>query len=128
MGSQQTRLTSWEQDCVVPGVGGAASRTSSLLAQASEWLLSPRLAGPITEAKIRNHTSEILIWIPATTVPVGFRATSNMPVGLDIIGLPLSDQSLLNIAYGVEQLVQGRQTPKIQTKLQTLGSGLQLET
>ncbi|CAI6066211.1 unnamed protein product [Clonostachys chloroleuca] len=47
---------------------------------------------------------------PAISVPAGF--TSNgLPVGLELLSLPLKDQELLNLAYLVEQTVQGRKPP-----------------
>ncbi|RDW77861.1 hypothetical protein BP5796_05713 [Coleophoma crateriformis] len=50
---------------------------------------------------------------PAITVPIGFTVTPTMPVGLEIVGVPLSDQLLLNISYAIENLVKGRRAPKL---------------
>ncbi|CAH0022439.1 unnamed protein product [Clonostachys rhizophaga] len=63
-----------------------------------------RLAVPANFAIASN-----LRW-PAISVPAGF--TSNgLPVGLELLSLPLKDQELLNLAYRVEQAVQGRKPP-----------------
>ncbi|KAH8674271.1 amidase [Xylariales sp. PMI_506] len=50
---------------------------------------------------------------PAITVPAGFEQASGMPVGLEIVAPPLSDQLLLNWAFVVESLVKARRSPKI---------------
>ncbi|KAK7211556.1 hypothetical protein V2G26_018734 [Clonostachys chloroleuca] len=63
-----------------------------------------RLAVPANFAIASN-----LRW-PAISVPAGF--TSNgLPVGLELLSLPLKDQELLNLAYRVEQAIQGRKPP-----------------
>ncbi|KAI0154163.1 amidase [Xylariaceae sp. FL1272] len=54
-----------------------------------------------------------ILRFPAVTVPAGFTATSDLPVGLEIVGLPMWDQHLLNVAYVVEQLVKGRRAPRL---------------
>ncbi|KAI1263832.1 amidase [Xylariaceae sp. FL1019] len=54
-----------------------------------------------------------ILRLPAVTVPAGFTATTDLPVGLELVGLPFWDQHLLNIAYIVEQLVKARRTPKL---------------
>ncbi|OJJ66286.1 hypothetical protein ASPBRDRAFT_138510 [Aspergillus brasiliensis CBS 101740] len=49
---------------------------------------------------------------PAISVPIGFTATG-LPVGLEILGRPLSDQRLLEVAFVIEQIIQGRRPPKL---------------
>ncbi|RDK38253.1 amidase signature enzyme [Aspergillus phoenicis ATCC 13157] len=49
---------------------------------------------------------------PAISVPIGFTATG-LPVGLEILGRPLSDQRLLEVAFVIEQIVQGRRPPTV---------------
>ncbi|KIW74471.1 hypothetical protein Z517_12411 [Fonsecaea pedrosoi CBS 271.37] len=49
---------------------------------------------------------------PSITVPAGLtEGDSGLPVGLELVGLPYREQKLLELAYGVEQLVQGRKPP-----------------
>lgn len=48
---------------------------------------------------------------PTITVPAGFRASDNMPVGLDFIGRPFSEPTLIKLAYSYEQNTQHRTAP-----------------
>jgi amidase len=52
---------------------------------------------------------------PAISVPVGFTKDGErgLPVGLEIVGLPGREQMLLEMAYGVEELVGARKAPKL---------------
>ncbi|WP_232510252.1 amidase family protein [Paenibacillus crassostreae] len=47
---------------------------------------------------------------PTVTVPAGF-TTDNMPVGMDFIGRPFSEPTLIKLAYSFEQSTQHRRTP-----------------
>lgn len=49
--------------------------------------------------------------LPAISVPVGLTEETSLPVGLEFMGMPYQEQKLLEIAYGVEQLIQGRRKP-----------------
>ena len=49
---------------------------------------------------------------PAISVPVGF-TENGLPVGLELLGLPYSEQKLLELAYGVESLMKARRAPKL---------------
>ena len=42
-----------------------------------------------------------LAGIPAMSVPAGYDK-ENLPLGLQLIGKPLGEQTLLNIAYAIE--------------------------
>jgi len=48
---------------------------------------------------------------PAISIPVGFTEKSGLPVGLEFVGLPYSEQKLLELAYGVESLMKARKAP-----------------
>ena len=48
---------------------------------------------------------------PAISVPAGF-GTVGMPVGIEFLAEPWSEQKLLNLAYTVETLAPARQLPK----------------
>ena len=39
-------------------------------------------------------------WMPAMSVPAGFTDT-NLPIGLEIVGLPYREADLLSLAYSV---------------------------
>jgi amidase len=47
---------------------------------------------------------------PAISVPVGFTDTG-LPVGLELLGVPYSEQKLLELAFGVEKLMKARRPP-----------------
>ncbi|KAJ9633875.1 hypothetical protein H2204_006661 [Knufia peltigerae] len=54
--------------------------------------------------------------MPAISVPAGLTqdgAGPSLPVGLELLGLPYREQTLLELAYGVEQIVAGRQPPPL---------------
>lgn len=48
--------------------------------------------------------------LPAMSVPAGFDA-HGLPVGLELLGRPLSEQTLLNLAFTVEHALQQRRSP-----------------
>lgn len=52
---------------------------------------------------------------PAISIPVGF-TESGLPAGLELLGIPYSEQSLLELAYGVELLTKARRAPKFETR------------
>lgn len=47
---------------------------------------------------------------PAISVPVGF-TEAGLPVGLELLGMPYSEQKLLELACGVEALMKARRAP-----------------
>lgn len=49
---------------------------------------------------------------PAISVPVGF-TENGLPVGLELLGMPYSEQKLLELAYGVEKLTKARRAPSL---------------
>ena len=49
---------------------------------------------------------------PAISVPVGF-TDGGLPVGLELLGMPYSEQKLLELAYGVEALTKARKAPTL---------------
>ncbi|CZS91866.1 uncharacterized protein RAG0_02414 [Rhynchosporium agropyri] len=49
---------------------------------------------------------------PAISIPVGFtEQEGGLPVGLEFVGLPYTEQKLLELAYGVEALIKARKAP-----------------
>lgn len=81
-------------------------------------LIFPTSANPISEIgdeqtigdgfKLSSFTG-----YPTITVPAGFRAADNMPVGLDFIGRPFSEPTLIKLAYSYEQHTQHRTAPAL---------------
>jgi len=49
-------------------------------------------------------------WLPAISVPAGF-TNSGVPVGLEMMGLPYAEASLLGLAYAYEQKTKHRNSP-----------------
>ncbi len=49
---------------------------------------------------------------PALTLPAGMADTDPaLPVGIELLGREFDEQTLLNLAYGYEQVAQPRQAP-----------------
>jgi amidase len=49
--------------------------------------------------------------MPAISVPVGFTEDTKLPVGLELLGIPYQEKLLLDLAFGVEQLMRARKAP-----------------
>ncbi|KAF2275740.1 amidase signature enzyme [Westerdykella ornata] len=65
----------------------------------------------------RNGILAALTGSPVVTVPVGFSeptedAPVGVPIGMEILGLPWSEEKLLKIAYQIEQLTHIRKSPQ----------------
>jgi amidase len=58
-----------------------------------------------------NCTLSAVTGLPALSMPAGFTSDS-LPIGLEILGRPLSDVRLVALAYAYEQAVQPRRPPK----------------
>jgi len=54
---------------------------------------------------IRNVDPGSNARLPGLTLPIGFGATSRLPVGLEIDGLPGSDAQILAIGATLEQIL-----------------------
>ncbi len=52
-----------------------------------------------------------LTGLPALIVPMGFTADGN-PIGLEILGRPWSEPTLIKLASGFEAVTKNRQLPK----------------
>ena len=66
----------------------------------------------------RHGILAALVGFPSVCVPMGFSAPSadasrGVPIGMEILGRPWSEEKLLQIAYQVEQLMQVRRPPEI---------------
>jgi Asp-tRNA(Asn)/Glu-tRNA(Gln) amidotransferase A subunit family amidase len=49
--------------------------------------------------------------LPALSMPAGF-TDDGLPVGMDLLGTPWSEPTLLKVAFAYERLVAPRQPPK----------------
>ena len=59
-----------------------------------------------------NTQLAALARLPAVTLPVGF-TVSQLPVGLELMGLLYQEQHLLELAFGVERLTKARRAPQL---------------
>ena len=59
-----------------------------------------------------NNNFASLTGLPALNVPMGF-VEPGLPVGLQLLGRPYSEASLLQVGYGYEQFTQHRVPPRI---------------
>jgi amidase len=51
--------------------------------------------------------------MPAITMPARFTTGDKLPVGLEMVGLPYQEQKLFQLAFDVENLVNGRKPPAL---------------
>ncbi|KKZ65759.1 hypothetical protein EMCG_08434 [[Emmonsia] crescens] len=70
----------------------------------------------------RNGILGALTGSPVVTIPVGFSPASKdapdgVPIGMEILGLPWTEQKLLNIASKIGKLGQVRRIPRLVSKL-----------
>ena len=65
--------------------------------------------------------------VPAITVPAGY-AEDDMPVGVELLGLPWSELRLLELAYAYEQGTEHRRAPAFTPSLFSESTGVVLET
>jgi amidase len=75
------------------------------------WNNPPRLIGDLNSPH-GNNSNRIAppTGFPAMTVPMGF-AHGNLPAGLQILGRPWSEPTLIKIGYGYEQATRHRRPP-----------------
>ena len=64
--------------------------------------------------------------LPAITVPAGY-AEDDMPVGVELLGLPWSELRLLELAYAYEQGTEHRRAPAFTPSLFSESTGVVLE-
>ncbi|EME50124.1 hypothetical protein DOTSEDRAFT_144746 [Dothistroma septosporum NZE10] len=65
----------------------------------------------------RNGILAALTGTPVVTVPVGFSpatetAPDGVPIGMEILGLPWTEEKLLQVAYQIQRLGRVRRTPR----------------
>jgi Asp-tRNA(Asn)/Glu-tRNA(Gln) amidotransferase A subunit family amidase len=113
---------------------GRDAQTRALLAKVMDdnrldaivYPLQKRLVVPVSEINQadRNGILASVTGYPAITVPAGFSKRSadapiGVPVGMDILGRPFSEATLLSIAYGFEQAMHVRRPPESTPPLST---------
>ena len=91
------------------GIDGLVFPDVKVQAPTHEELLNRKwpILGFPTNTILASHA-----WMPAISVPAG-STEGNLPVGLEMVGLPYQEQKLLNLAYGVEDLIKGRKPPSL---------------
>ena len=76
-----------------------------------------RLVVPIGETQVdRNGVLGAITGFPAITVPAGFSPQSKsapigVPIGIEFLGRPWSEPTLLKLAYAFEQATKYRRPP-----------------
>jgi amidase len=77
------------------------------------WNNPPRLIGDLNSPH-GNNSNRIAphAGFPALTIPMGF-TRGTLPTGLEILGRPWSEATLIRIAYGYEQATRHRRSPAI---------------
>jgi Asp-tRNA(Asn)/Glu-tRNA(Gln) amidotransferase A subunit family amidase len=73
---------------------------------------SDLLTNPNAETASRGSNTRLspFLGFPALTVPAGF-TTDKLPVGLEFLGLPFAESTLIQLGYGYEQGTMHRQPP-----------------
>ncbi|KAF2431713.1 putative amidase family protein [Tothia fuscella] len=72
-----------------------------------EDVLGPRFYASFpTNTSIGSRTN-----MPALSMPAGFTDDTNLPVGMEMLGLPYQEQPLLELGFGVESLLNARKPP-----------------
>ena len=76
-------------------------------------LVRAQLIGPRDSTTRRYEPNQMspLTGLPALIVPMGFTADGN-PIGLEILGRPWSEPTLIKLASGFEAVTKNRQLPK----------------
>ena len=71
-----------------------------------------RLVVPIGESQVeRNGFLASITGFPAITIPAGF-SSGGVPVGIELLGAPFAEASLIKLAYSYEQGTHNRLPPK----------------
>lgn len=76
------------------------------------WSNPPRLVGDL-ESPSGNNSFQLSppTGFPALTVPMGFTVDDTLPAGLQFLGRPFDEGTLIKLAYSYEQATQHRRPP-----------------
>lgn len=113
-------FTDIDQTDATPGL-----RQATLTAMADEnldALLYPTVSAPPVEipedeppsqpADSVNCDLSAVSGLPAVTVPAGFTAEDELPVGLELLGRPFDEETLIELSYSYEQATNHRRAPE----------------
>ena len=76
------------------------------------WSNPPRLIGDLnTPGGDNSQLFSPSTGFPAITVPMGFTRGGTLPAGLQLLGRPWSEPTLLKLAYAYEQATHHRRPP-----------------
>src|SRR6202035_2020011 len=76
------------------------------------WSNPPRLIGDLnTPGGDNSQVFAPNTGFPAITVPMGFTRAETLPAGLQMLGRPWSEPTLLKLAYAYEQATHHRHAP-----------------
>lgn len=113
-------FTDIDQTDATPGL-----RQATLTAMADEnldALLYPTVSAPPVEipedeppsqpADSVNCDLSAVSGLPAITVPAGFTAEDELPVGLELLGWPFDEETLIELSYSYEQATNHRRPPE----------------
>ena len=133
----QPRLEAAETDSISPNGPGCASREafrswlrSAVLATMDSlkldalvyptWSNPPRLIGDLnTPAGDNSQLFSPSTGFPAITVPMGYTRGDRLPAGLQLLGRPWSESTLIGLAYSYEQATHHRRAPSSAPRLTT---------
>jgi amidase len=87
----------------------AANRLDALVYPS--WSIPPRLIGDLNSPNGMNSGRLASpAAYPAITVPMGY-VRGSLPIGLEFLGIPWSDPTLIKLAYSYEQATKHRRSP-----------------
>jgi amidase len=125
----QPRLEAAQADSLSPDAPGCRSRdtfrawlrTATLAAMDSlhldalaypTWSNPPRLIGDLnTPAGDNSQLFSPSTGFPAITVPMGYTRDDRLPAGLQLLGRPWAEPTLIGLAYSYEQATHHRRAP-----------------
>lgn len=78
------------------------------------WSNPPRLVGDL-DSPSGNNSFQLSppTGFPALTVPMGFTVNKSLPAGLQFLGRPFDESTLIKLTYSYEQATQYRQPPDL---------------
>ncbi|MDQ2667360.1 MAG: amidase family protein [Gemmatimonadota bacterium] len=132
----QMRLEAAQADSMSPDSPGCRSRdgfrgwlrSATLAAMDSlhldalaypTWSNPPRLIGDLnTPAGDNSQLFSPSTGYPAITVPMGFTLGDRLPAGLQLLGRPWSEATLIGLAYSYEQATHWRKAPASAPRLE----------
>ncbi len=106
----------WYQDLVAFNTATARDEGIDLVMDEHDLdaLVAPTVAmpSPLWNEQFHGSSTQVasMAGYPSITVPIGF--TNGLPAGMHLFGRAFSEETLLRLAYGLEQTIQIRQAPQ----------------